>query len=112
MSAPTQAASVDDVYTQLLVLHNWARAMDGLPVYNLSPLLQQAAQLQADYLASKPATKIMQLGASGHRGPNDNTPAAHAVRLGYTGRRDARTGPTPTPPERPLTSGWPISGIV
>jgi uncharacterized protein YkwD len=79
--------SMDDMRAQLLGWHNQARDEAGLPAFGLSLILQSAAQGQADYLAAKPATELMQLGPGGHRGPNGDTVAERATRFGYDGSR-------------------------
>ena len=77
------AEATSDVRTQLLDLHNQARAELGLPAYRMSLPLQQAAHQQADYLAGKPATELMRLGFAGHQGPNGELVATRAARVGY-----------------------------
>ncbi len=77
------AEATSDVRTQLLDLHNQARAELGLPAYHMSLTLQRAAHQQADYLASKPATELMRLGFAGHQGPNGELVATRAARAGY-----------------------------
>jgi uncharacterized protein YkwD len=85
LSVAPEADWQDGVRYQLLHLHNRTRAESGLPPYWLSLQLQQAAQLQADYLASKSAAELMQLGLLGHQGPNGETVATRAALLGYPG---------------------------
>jgi len=80
------AASIDDVRARLLTLHNQARIEAGLAPYQISDQLQQAAQYQANYLSSKAASDLMNMGIAGHIGPDGERPSARALRFGYNGR--------------------------
>lgn len=78
-----QPATIDDLRTQLLALHNQARLDAGLLPYQASAQLQQAAQSQANFLASQPAADLMNLGLAGHIGPNGDRASDRALRFGY-----------------------------
>jgi len=88
--APTETAapdlSIEAQRTQVLDLHNQLRATLGLSDYALSNELQQAAQQQADWLASQPSDTLASADKTGHRGENGTTFAQRISRAGYRAR--------------------------
>ncbi len=79
----TEAGDNDDMSTQLVKLHNQVRATLGLDDYTVSPLLQQAAQRHADWLAAKPLSELASLGDAGHTGEGGTKIAERVSRAGY-----------------------------
>jgi uncharacterized protein YkwD len=84
-SAPFLA---DNAPAQLLALHNQARSETGLAPYTDSALLQNAAQVQAEYLATLPQQSLFTLGTRGHTGADGSTPQQRANVAGYAGIAD------------------------
>ncbi len=88
--APLVIATVDidpgangDARTEMLNLHNQTRASLGLAPYELAPELQQAAQAQANFLATQERQTLFGLGPRGHTGADGSTPAQRVTRAGY-----------------------------
>lgn len=88
--APTETAApdvgIEAQRGQLLALHNQLRATLGLDDYTTSENLQQAAQQQADWLASQPSDTLANADKNGHRGENGTTFAQRISRTGYRAR--------------------------
>jgi uncharacterized protein YkwD len=64
-------------------LHNATRSALGLSHYARSPLLEQAAQAQASYLATKPQPELFSIGVGGHIGVDGSKPAQRVAATGY-----------------------------
>ena len=89
-NAPLRVATVainpganTDARTEMLNLHNQTRTSLGLAPYDFAPELQQAAQAQADYLATQERQTLFGLGPRGHVGGDGSTPAQRVARSGY-----------------------------
>lgn len=73
--------------TEMLNLHNSARALHGLPPFITNPQLQQAAQEQAEWLAQKPVSELWSLGPRAHIGANNSTYQQRIAATGYPASR-------------------------
>jgi uncharacterized protein YkwD len=83
--APTLApAPAPPGGSDILTLHNQVRGERGLAAYANSDLLAQAAQTQADFLASLPAQTLFSIGNGGHTGADGSTYAQRIARTGYS----------------------------
>ncbi|MCS6846701.1 MAG: CAP domain-containing protein [Anaerolineae bacterium] len=68
----------------LLRLHNQVRRGYDLPLYAISPALEQAAQKQAEYLAGLPLDTLNALGDAAHLGPDGSPPDVRMRAAGYS----------------------------
>lgn len=68
----------------LLRLHNQVRRGYDLPLYAISPALEQAAQKQAEYLAGLPLNTLNALGDAARLGPDGSLPDARMRAAGYS----------------------------
>ena len=79
--------SIDGVRQEMLGLHNAARAREGLPPLIISPQLQQAAQLQAEWLAQKAKEELWSIGPGAHRGAGGSGFVDRIATTGYPAPR-------------------------
>ena len=77
-----------DARTEMLNLHNQVRNSLGLKAYVASPALHQAAQLQADFLATQAREILFGLGPRGHIGADGSTPVQRVAATAYIGNAE------------------------
>ncbi len=72
---PPQPIPLNDTANELIAAVNALRASNGLPPYNIHPILMQTAQNQANYMAS--------IGVVTHEGPGGITLTERLLNAGY-----------------------------
>ena len=76
--------SINGLRIETLALHNAARANQGLPPFVLNTQLQQAAQMQADWLSQKPKEDLWSIGAGAHIGAGGTGYVERIFAVGYS----------------------------
>jgi len=86
--APGATGRIEGVRQEMLDQLNTARAQIGLPRLTPSPQLQQAAQLQAEWLGHKTKEELWAIGASAHIGADGTSYVDRIVATGYSAQRE------------------------
>lgn len=85
-SAASAFAPSGNERQDMLELHNRVRREMGLAEFSLSPVLNDTAQAQANYLASVPLNELLKMGMRAHDGPDGAKPYDRVTRAGYATR--------------------------
>jgi uncharacterized protein YkwD len=80
---PAADGSDEGLRSEMLALHNIARAEQGLPPFTMNAALQQAAQRHADWLAQKPLQTLWSLGSMAHFGDDNTSYVDRIAAAGY-----------------------------